>query len=85
VNRSIVGTFSARRVRRDGRSHGGGLLDGPVHPGRVHHLRQLPVPEAGRVRLRLRAQERPELRAPPPVRLHLQLQRQEEEGIASPS
>ena len=64
----------ARRVRRGRWRRGqdaqqGGLLVGPVHPGRLHHVRQLPRPEAGRLHLRLRAQERQELRALPAVRL----------------
>ena len=64
----------ARRVRRGRWRRGedaqqGGLLVGPVHPGRVHHVRQLPRAEAGRLHLRVRAQERQELRALPPVRL----------------
>jgi hypothetical protein len=55
-----------------GRTNGGnGAVRGAVHPGRPHHLRQLPGEAAGQVRLRVRAQERRELCAPPRQRLRV--------------
>lgn len=61
-------------VGGDGQHGGGGGVPGGVRPGRLHHLRQLPGEAAGRVRLRLRAQGRRQLRAPlPQDRRYLQL------------
>uniref|UniRef100_A0A0E0KIP3 Uncharacterized protein n=1 Tax=Oryza punctata TaxID=4537 RepID=A0A0E0KIP3_ORYPU len=66
----------ARRARRDGGGRdGGGLLDCALHPGRVHHLQELPGEEARRLRLPVRAQRRRPLRPPPPRRLLLQVPR----------
>jgi hypothetical protein len=67
-------SLRARRVRRGcGRRQDGELRDGPVLPGRVHDLRQLPGAAVARVHLRVRAKERQGLQAPHAERHQLQL------------
>uniref|UniRef100_A0A8R7U551 Uncharacterized protein n=1 Tax=Triticum urartu TaxID=4572 RepID=A0A8R7U551_TRIUA len=55
------------------RGRPGDLRPRPVQTGRAHHLQELPRPEARRLRLRVRAQGRQALRAPPRRRLDLRL------------